>query len=419
MKKIALILLLPLFALMLLYAHGAAEKAVESRPPVVDLKLWYSISGTNGKFFESQVNAYLAEHPEVTVELTYSGSYADSATKISAAKLSGDAPDLIVTSASQLYTGEDEDFSMESRVKDEDFAFDDLQAGILEYAKYNGRLAALPFGISTQVFYYNKALVSKAGLDLSGNPPKTWDQFLDVAKKVQAANPGIWGFDTSDGVWLIKSMLYQNGNKVVEVKDGRVTPVFADASGIEVAEFWKRMVDESVMPAGQHDNAEKKFLSGSLAFIAATSNRISRWPGSTDFEIGAIEMPCFRTQSVALGGSTCTILTTDYWKADAAWQLLKHILNNKNQTDFALTSGYLPIRKSSLENAEVKAAISASELYAVATKQLGYAWAYTHFAEMGSMDAMFWYALDEIEHYTKTPEKAFKDASASLLAEME
>lgn len=419
MKKIALILLLPLFALTALSAHGAAEKAGETRPPVVDLKLWYSISGTNGKFFESQVNAYLAEHPETTVELTYSGSYADSATKISAAKLSGDAPDLIVTSASQLYTGEDEDFSMESRVKDKDFAFDDLQAGILEYAKYNGRLAALPFGISTQVFYYNKALVSKAGLDLSKNPPRTWDQFLDVAKRVQAANPGIWGFDTSDGVWLIKSMLYQNDNKVVEAKDGRVTPVFADASGIEVAEFWKKMVDESVMPAGQHDNAEKKFLSGNLAFVAATSNRISRWPGSTDFEIGAIEMPCFKKQSVALGGSTCTILATDYWKADAAWQLLKYVLNSKNQTDFALTSGYLPIRKSSLEKAEVKAAISASELYAVATKQLGYAWAYTHFAEMGSMDAMFWYALDEIEHYTKTPEKAFKDASASLLAEME
>ena len=422
MKKAILIVMVLLLAVTTVFAQGSTEATStteEAKPELVKLKVWYSISGKNGTFFESQVASFLAEHPEIEIELTYTGSYSDSATKISAAKLAGEAPDLVITSASQLYPGEDEDFSMEELVKDSDFDYDDFQSGVLEYAKYNGRLASLPFAISTQVIYYNKDLVKNAGLDLEANSPKTWAEFVEVCKQVQAANSGIWGFDTSDGVWLLKSMLYQNGNTVVQQDGETITPVFDQESGIEVAEFWKSLVDEGVMPAQQHDNAEKKFLAGSLAFIAATSNRISKWTGSTTFEMGAIEMPYFKTPSVALGGSTCAILTQEKWAKEACWELVKYLLNTENQTAFALTSGYLPTRKSSLEREDVKAYIADNELYEVATNQLSYAWAYTHFGAMGSMDAFFWYALDDIESGSATPEEAMKSAAQQLLAEID
>lgn len=426
MKKILMVMMYAVLACGLLMAQGAGEAAggaasAGPKPAVTNLKVWYSISGSNGQFFEGQAKAFDDAHPEIALELTYTGKYADTATKISASKLSGDAPDVVVTAASQLYTGEDGNFSIENDVKDPEFKFYDLQAGILEYAKYDGRLAALPFGISTQVVYYNKTLVKAAGLDLAKNPPKTWADFLNVAAAVQKAsgNSDVWGFDTSDGVWLVKSMLSQNGNAVVEMKGDKIVPVFSDKSGVEVANFWKSMVDSKVMPVGQHDNAEKKFLAGNLVFVAATSNRISKWYGTTDFELGAIEMPYFKKPAVALGGSTITILTTDYWKHEAAWELVKNVLNTDNQTAFALTSGYLPIRKSALELGNVKSYIAENELYAVATKQLSCAWAYTHFADMGSMDSFFWYALDEIERGVKTPQKAFGDACASLIQEIE
>lgn len=420
MKKAILIGLVLLLVATSVFAEGKTETIkTETKPEVVNLKVWYSISGKNGTFFESQVASFLAEHPEINIELTYTGSYADSATKISAAKLAGTAPDLVFTSASQLYPGEDEDFSMEELVKDSGIDYEDFQPGVLEYAKYNGRLASLPFAISTQVIYYNVDLVKNAGLDLVNNPPKTWAEFVEVCKKVQAANSGIWGFDTSDGVWLIKSMFYQNGNTVVKQEGETITPVFDQESGIEVAEFWKSLVDQNIMPAQQHDNAEKKFLAGSLAFVAATSNRISKWTGSTTFEIGAIEMPYFETPSVALGGSTCAILTQEKWAKEACWELLKYLLNTENQTAFALTSGYLPTRKSSLEREDVKAYIADNKLYEVATNQLSYAWAYTHFGAMGSMDAFLWYALDDIESGSATPAEALKSAAKQLLAEID
>lgn len=384
-----------------------------------DLKVWYSISGTNGQFFESQVKEFMAQNPQINIELTYTGSYADSATKISAAKLAGNSPDVIITSASQLYTGEDGDFRIEADVLDADFDLADVRPGVMEYAKFRGKLAAVPFSISTQVIYYNKDLVDKAGLDLEANPPKTWDEFLEVAKTVQAlCTKGTYGFDTSDSKWLVKSMLYQNGNDIVKISDdGKITPLFAEDSGIEVAQFWKRMIDEKIMAKSQHDNAENKFLAGKLVFIAATSNRISKWTESVQFNIGAIEMPYFDEPCVALGGSTATIMTADQTKHDASWALLKFLLNTEHQTAYALTTGYLPIRQSSVELDEVKAYMEKSDLYATAIAQLDYATAYTHFGEMGSMDTYLTFALDDIENGTD-PKRAFQDAQESLIEDL-
>lgn len=399
----------------------AAVKTAEypKEVPAATIKVWYSISGTNGQFFEGQVKEFTAQNPQVNVELTYTGSYADSATKISAAKLAGNSPDVIITSASQLYTGEDDNFRIEDDVKDPEFDLADVRPGILEYANYRGRLAAVPFSISTQVIYYNKDLAAKAGYDLEANPPKTWDEFLTVAKAIQSAGTkGTYGFDTSDSKWLVKNMLYQNGNEIVIMdKDGKVTPVFADENGIEVARFWAKMISEGIMAKSQHDNAENKFLSGKLAFIAATSNRIAKWSESVQFNIGAIEMPYFKEPKVALGGSTATIMTTDPTRHAASWALLKFLLNTKNQTAYALTTGYLPIRESSLDIPEVKEYIAGSDLYATAIKQLDYSTAYVHFGEMGSMDTQLTWALDDIENGTD-PKRAFEDAVESLIADL-
>lgn len=407
---------------------AAAEKPAEPAAPAATqpaelapatIKVWYSISGTNGQFFESQVKAFAEKYPQIKVELTYTGSYADSATKISAAKLAGNSPDIAITSASQLYTGEDDNFQIEQDVKDPEFNLADVRPGILEYANYRGRLAAVPFSISTQVIYYNKDLAAKAGYDLEANPPKTWDEFLTVAKAIQAASTkGTYGFDTSDSKWLVKNMLYQNGNDIVEMdKDGNVTPVFAEESGIEVARFWAKMISEGIMAKSQHDNAENKFLSGKLVFIAATSNRIAKWAESVQFNIGAIEMPYFKEPKVALGGSTATIMTTDPTRHAASWALLKYLLNTENQTAYALTTGYLPIRESSLDIPEVKSYMAESDLYSTAIKQLDYSTAYIHFGEMGSMDTQLTWALDDIENGTD-PKRAFQDAQDSLIADL-
>jgi ABC-type glycerol-3-phosphate transport system substrate-binding protein len=44
------------------------------------------------------------------------------------------------------------------------------------------------------------------------------------------------------------------------------------------------------------------------------------------------------------------IFSGDKFKKLAGWEFIRHMMEEKNQTDFALAAGYLPVRKSSLKN---------------------------------------------------------------------
>ncbi len=422
MKKVTVIVLVLIVVMALGFAQGAKE--APTRPEVVKLQVWYAIGGASGEQFLALAKAFDDARPDIELELTYSGNYADTATKVSAAMISGNAPDAAIMAAGQLYTGERGNFSMETFVQDPVFKVDDIFKGMLEYGMFEGRIAAVPYGISSQVLYYNKDITDKAGLDLEKIPPASWAEFFQVAKTAMEKgninnSSDFYGFDTSDGVWLFKSMLGQNDNEVVRKSGGKVVPVFHEASGVEVANFWKSLIDAQVMPASQHNIAEKKFLAGNLAFIAASSNRVSRWKGNTSFNLGAIMMPGFKNRSIALGGNVGVILTEEKFKSEASWELLKYLLEEKNQTIFALSTGYLPVRKSALDNPVVKEAFIANPLYRIAFDQLENAWAYLHFGEMGTMDAFFWYALDELEKNVLSPQAALEKAAASLVKEIQ
>jgi len=255
------------------------------------------------------------------------------------------------------------------------------------------------------------------------NPPKTWSEFIQVAKTAQAkgnisGSSDFWGFDVTDVAWLFKTMLSQNDNTVISVKGTAVSPAFNDQKAVEVATFWKRLADEKIMPIGQHANAEKKFLSGNLAFLVATSARIARWSKDQTIQVGAIPMPYFQKPSVALGGNVLIILARDQKIKEASWKLVKFLANTENQTSFALRTGYLPIRKSGLSLPDAKKAVTSNQMYAIAFDQLDISWSYWHFEQMGTMDQILAQTIDVIERNVMTPKAALDKAAADLQAEI-
>ena len=385
----------------------------------ITLDVWYAVSGTSGEMFTKQSDAFAKEYG-VTLNLSYSGGSGDTATKVAAAQLTDTAPDVALMYAGPLYTGGKDNYDIDNLIKNgTGFDIDDVFEGMMDYCVYMGQgYCALPYGISTQVLYYNKDLLKKAGIDMS-NPPKTWSEFKDVLLKVKGTAGENACFDTTDQAWLFKSMLMQNGCEIIENKDGDITPIFNNEQAVAVADYWYSLVTDGLMPAGEHNNAENSFLSGNLAFLAASSNRISRWVGTTTFELGAIEMPYFTQPSLALGGNVLVILTRDPEKLRAAWKYICYLTNVENNTEFALGTGYLPIHKSALEQEAVKKAIAENELYNVAFKQLDYTWAYTHFEQMGTMDTEIKGMLNKLEKGRGTSKDLLDNAVQSLKKEID
>lgn len=392
----------------------------------VSLEVWYAVSGVSGETFLAQSQAYDAANDNVTLELSYSGGSGDTATKVSAAQLTNTAPDVALMYAGPLYTGGyNDNYDMHDYiVGNKGFDFDDVYSGMMDYCDYMGAgYCALPYGISTQVMYYNKDILAAAGVDMT-NPPKTWAEFYDVC--LQVLDKGnvnnvadFTAFDTSDEAWLFKSMLMQNGCDLVVNNNGAVSPTFNDAAGLEVTEYWKSLVDSGIMAASEHDNAENKFLAGNMGFIAASSNRITRWAGSVEFEMGAIMMPCFDTPVLALGGNVLVILTRDPAKIQAAWDYLCYLTSVEQNTPFALATGYLPIHKSAMEQQETKDAIAANEMYTIAFEQLENTKAYFHFSQMGTMDIQLRTMLNKLEKGRGEPQELLDKAAADLQEEID
>lgn len=393
----------------------------------VKLEFWYAASGASGEMITALIDEFNASQDKIQVAASYSGTAFDSSTKVSAALLAGNQPDVALIYAGPLYTGERDNFEIAGELESRGFDLDDVFEGMWEYCKYgtDERVCAAPFGISTQVMYYNKDILDAAGLDMETNPPKTWAEFVEVAKKAQQDGnvndaPDFYGFDVRDYAWLFKSMLMQNGCPVVEASGDAITPLLNTPEAVEVMTFWREsFVDTGIMVANQHGNAEKKFESGNLAFIAMSSNRISRWSANLPFEFGAIEMPYFETPSVALGGMVLICLSANENVKPSAYDLIAWLAAEEQQTRFALGSGYLPIHKSALETQAAKDAIASSKAYQVAFNQLDYTWAYIHFGPMGTMDIALEDGIAAVETGGKTPQEMLDYVNKEVAREIE
>ena len=57
--------------------------------------------------------------------------------------------------------------------------------------KYQGKLYGFPILASARAFFYNKDLSPRPGI---AGPPKTWDEFVAAARKIQALGGGVIGY---------------------------------------------------------------------------------------------------------------------------------------------------------------------------------------------------------------------------------
>jgi len=387
----------------------------------VSLQVWYAVSGVTGEKFEALVKEWNAAHPNVTIELSYAGSYADAAEKISANKLTNTAPDVALISAAPLYTGgyQDGDWTIEGLIEDPEFDKDGIYDGVWAYAQFKGRNCALPYGISVPVLYYNKDIIAKAGIDLEKDAPKTWDDLYALAEKAVKDGGATYGFDVNDVPWLFKSMLNQNGNTIIDTSSGEVEPVYNDDAAVEVATFWQKLTANGLMPVDQHGNADKTFQAGQTAFLVSSSVRLARWAGNTEIaDFGCLPMPTFDKPSVALGGNHLVCFPNgDNAKLAAAWNLLKFLMSEEKHTEFALETGYLPIYDSAMNSETVKNAIAEDGRRQVVYDAMATSWSYWHFDEMGTMDQILGSTISEIENGANVQD-ALDDGVDQLLDEM-
>lgn len=380
MKRSRMALMFLVFCCLpfVLFAQGAGE-TTQSGP--TEISVWYALSGTTGENFMRAVNHFNESQSRIVVTASYSGGYTDTATKITAALKSNSTPDVIV-GGQVTYTGAYGNFYAGNMAQsDPEFNFADVFEGLWDYGIYDGQYCNIPYNMSTNTMFYNKSLIEKAGIDLENNAPRSWDEFMQVClalKDYYKDNPDFIPFVVQDEDWLSNTQIMQCNNPVIEANEDYSvkSASWGREECAKVAKWWQDMVKNGCMDMTKNKTGNNTFLAGNAAFFAGSSTKISEWTPTLGDNLCAIEMPYFDVQKVALGGSCVAIYPKTTERTNAAWEFVKFICSADENAEFAVDSGYLPIRKSSFTSPAVQKAVETMPAYNVAFKQLSYAYAY-------------------------------------------
>jgi fructooligosaccharide transport system substrate-binding protein len=156
---------------------------------------------------------------------------------------------------------------------------DDIIKSEREIATYKGKMISAPMGSTSVGLFVNTDLFKAAGLKIPGTDPKerlTWDQVVELAKKVQADKsgnkiPDTWGFAIQqyDRPYMTLPLIVSNGAGDLSPDGTTVNGFLNSPAAIEAAQWYGDTFNKhKISPREQVPNL---FYTGKLAMYLAPS----------------------------------------------------------------------------------------------------------------------------------------------------
>lgn len=391
----------------------------------LQITIWYPFGGLTGQFFNSLVEEYESTHPQIDIKPVYTGGYSVTARKVITGIFTDILPEGGIIPAAPLFTGRVGNYSIEEFLnRPQGLDQNDFYSVLWDFNKYHNKICSLPFANSTLVLYYNKDLLKKAGFD-PRQPPETWRQLEVMANKIAGdhdndGNIDVWGVVMSNQDWVLKSMIVQNGGQIIDTTGKQ--PLFNSSQGVEVLSLWLNLVEEKLMPLAMHDRARAQFLGGRAAFLLATSGMVNTFINAANFDFGTAFVPKFNEANqycVTIGGVSLALFPAKPEKEQATWEFFRWLLSREVINQWAVETGYIPIRKSSLQSELIQQLFLDSPQYQAGFEQITFAQTYQHFWQMGGMDEYLRKAIEKVELGVASPQQALDEAAQSLLEDIQ
>jgi multiple sugar transport system substrate-binding protein len=143
----------------------------------------------------------------------------------------------------------------------------------LAATKYNGKQYAMPRWTSTQLLFYNKALLAKAGVKApSSDPssPMTWEQVASEGKQAQKAGAK-WGltFDQVDRYYQLQPLPESLGGGPGLKGEGLLTPDITNTGWVKAMTWYADTFKSGLSPRGiAPEQTGPLFTQGGTAFFA-------------------------------------------------------------------------------------------------------------------------------------------------------
>lgn len=159
-----------------------SEAAPSEAAAPVTIEWWHISKDDPGKtLFKGIADAYMAAHPNVTINITVLENEAFK-TKLTTQMQSGTPPDLFQSWGGGTMAAQADAGMLKDITADVASWKDTVNAGAMSIYAYNGKQYGIPWDMGMIGFWYNKKLFSDAGISA---PPATWDELLTDMTKLK------------------------------------------------------------------------------------------------------------------------------------------------------------------------------------------------------------------------------------------
>jgi trehalose/maltose transport system substrate-binding protein len=225
----------------------------------------------------------------------------------------------------------------------------------IENNTVNDRLVSLPWFIDAGLLYYRTDLLQKYGYT---DPPKTWDELAQMAKKIQdgeraAGNLGFQGFvfegKSSESLTCnAVEWIYSYGGGTIIGPDKSVTINNPDAiKALQTAKSWVGTISPPAVTSYGEEEARNIWQSGNAAFMrnwpyAYALGADPKSPITGKFDVTALPKGCDNGKNAAcLGG--WQLMVSAYSKVpNASADLIRYLTSAEIQKKHAIELGLLP-----------------------------------------------------------------------------
>jgi sn-glycerol 3-phosphate transport system substrate-binding protein len=390
----------------------------------VDLQFFFpvAVGGKAANTIDALTAEYVAQTPGVNIDAVYAGSYQDTITKVLTAVKGGNAPQLSVILAVDMFTLIEED----AIVPFEDLITTDAEKqwlnsfypAFMENSTTGGKTYGVPFQRSTPVLYWNKDAFKEAGLDPEV-PPATWDEMVAFGKKLtkkdDQGNVTQWGVRIpSSGFpyWLFQGFTTQNDVFLMNSDGNEV--YFDDPKVIEALQFFVDLsTKHKVMAPGiiEWGATPKAFFERECAMMWTTTGNLTNVRTNAPFPFGVAMLPANKRRGAPTGGGNFYVFkdSTDEQKK-ASLEFIKWITAPEQAAKWTIATGYVAPRPDAWETPAMKEYTKDFPPALVARDQLEFATAELSTYQNQRITTIFNDGLEAAITGKATPEEAMKDA---------
>ena len=258
----------------------------------VEIEYWQYVFDSRVKAMDQLIENFEAANPDITVKHT-TFPYADYQTRVVAAKVAGQGPDVV-----QLFYGWLDQFVNGGLIQPLDpavFPHDAIEADffpIVSAMKRGDDYYGLPTAVRSLALFYNKAIFAEAGLEA----PQNLEELLAAAEATTKRDGS--GNITSAGItmdmagqdhhWWREVLIRQNGG---EPYDAEGNVAYDSEAGAAALQFYTGLQTEhNVGLVGFMDEGQAAFRAGLAAMTIDGTFRLGAF-ADNPFEWGVVELP--------------------------------------------------------------------------------------------------------------------------------